>query len=450
MNIEEHKCPNCGGAVKFDSSSQKMKCPYCDTEFEIAALEEYQKEVAIPAEDNFGWAKEAGETWGAEELDDLSSSSCPSCGAELMGDKNTVAMVCLYCGNAQVVNKRLSDSLKPDCIIPFKLDKKAAVDALGKFCKGKRLLPDFFNESEHINDIQGVYVPFWLFDAKADGHIRYKATKVKSWFDSSYNYTKTDYYSVLRNGTLAFEKIPVDGSEKMDDSYMDAIEPFDYKQIKDFQTSFLAGYVAEKYDVGVEESKERAAKRIKSSVQSEFARSVSGYSSVMLESSSVEVKDGKASYALFPVWVLNTKYKEENYLFIMNGESGRLVGSLPVDSGKAWKYRFLFTGIFGAIFTAILMAKEYLENSYNFFGQDNMTLVAIAWVLSLVIGFLIVWNWKSKMNTVALQTQANAYIIPGSLNINEKKDTFLYSTVTKIRRQTPQSSGGARGRGKRF
>ena len=352
MEIKEYKCPNCGGAVKFDSATQNLKCPYCDAEFEIAVLEEYQKELAAPAEDRYGWAAEAaGKNWDENELDDFLQCACPSCGAEILGDKNTAAMVCPNCGNSQIVEKRLSGLLKPDYVIPFKLEKKDAVAALKNFYKGKRLLPESFRDENRINSIQGVYLPFWLFDAKAQGYMRYKATRARSWSDSKYDYTKTDFYSVIRNGSMAFEKIPVDGSERMDDAYMDAIEPFDYSTLKDFQNAFLAGYLAEKYDVDADSCRERAGKRIKATLETEFAKSVTGYSSIVRESSSVNVDGGKVSYSLFPVWILNTKYGKEDYLFLMNGQSGRLVGRLPADKSKSWKYRLLFAAGLGTVFT---------------------------------------------------------------------------------------------------
>jgi len=355
MQIKEYKCPNCGGAVKFDSSLQKMKCPYCDAEFETAAIEEYQKELATPAKDNIDWSSESAvRAWEDSEVNNLAMGSCPSCGAELLGDKNTVAMVCPCCGNAQIVSRRLSGLLKPNYVIPFKLEKKAAVEALKNFYQGKRLLPDFFREDNHVNSIQGIYVPFWLFDAKAQANIRYRATRTMGWSDTNYVYTKTDHYSVIRDGNLTFAKVPVDGSEKMDDAYMDAIEPFDYSTIKDFETAFLAGYAAEKYDVDAEKSKERAGKRIKATIEKEFARSVSGYASVRTESSSVNVENGSVSYALFPVWILNTMYKKVNYQFMMNGQSGRLVGRLPIDPAKSWKYRLLISGIIGAVSTLVI------------------------------------------------------------------------------------------------
>ena len=355
MEIKEYKCPNCGGTVKFDSSSQNLKCPFCDTEFAITALEDYQKELATAAKDSFGWeAEKAGKDWDAGELDELAQGSCPSCGAELLGDKNTVAMVCPCCGNAQIVQRRLTGVLKPDYVIPFKLEKKIAVEALKNFYQGKRLLPDLFKDENRVNSIQGLYVPFWLFDARAQGRIRYRASRIKIWSDSNYNYTKTDYYSVVREGIMDFAKVPVDGSEKMDDSYMDALEPFNYAMLKDFQSGFLAGYIAEKYDVDAEKSRERAGRRVKASLEEEFARSVTGYSSVRPESSVVNIEGGKVSYSMLPVWILNTKYRKENYQFIMNGESGRLVGRLPADPAKVWKYMLMITGIIGAAATIII------------------------------------------------------------------------------------------------
>ena len=361
MEVKEYKCPNCGGAVKFDSATQNMKCPYCDAEFGIAALEEYQKEISVSEKDQFGWEGNSDiKEWDSEELNELNQGSCPSCGAELLGDKNTAAMVCPNCGNTQIVLRRLTGLLKPEIIIPFKLDKKAAVEALKNFYKGKKLLPDFFNKENRINSIQGLYLPFWFFDATANGHIRFKASKTKTRSDTKYNYSETNFYSVVRDGNIKFEKVPVDGSEKMDNAYMDAIEPFNYADIKDFQTAFLSGYIAEKYDVDAETSKERAAQRIKKSLEDEFRASVTGYSSVSVESSTINSENVKAVYGLLPVWILNTIYNKENYIFLMNGQTGRFIGKLPVDKGKLRKYNFLITGIIGAVFTIIIQLLRIL------------------------------------------------------------------------------------------
>ena len=100
---------------------------------------------------------------------------------------------------------QFAGALRPDYVIPFKLDKKAAKAALMKHYGGKRLLPKVFKDQNHIDEVKGVYVPFWLFDADADAHVRYKATRVRSWSDSNYNYTETSHYAVIRGGNIGFE-----------------------------------------------------------------------------------------------------------------------------------------------------------------------------------------------------------------------------------------------------
>jgi len=442
MEIKEYKCPNCGGAVKFDSSSQNMKCPYCDAEFEIAMLEEYQKDLACEKDDQSDWGNAvAAVAWDESEVDCLSTGSCPSCGAELIGDQNTIATVCPCCGNSQIVSRRITGGLKPNYVIPFHLDKDAAINALKKFYKGKRLLPDKFNHESNINSIQGVYVPFWLYDAGVKAHIRYKATKTRTWSDPNYIYVKTDYYSVVRDGNMGFEKVPVDGSEKMNDEFMDAIEPFDYAKIKDFQTAFLSGYLAEKYDMDADQCKDRAGKRMKASIETEFKSSVTGYTSVTVERSNVDIQGNKINYSLFPVWILNTKFNNENFQFIMNGESGRLVGKLPVDRKKAWKYRFIFTGIFGAVFSIIAALIYFFADDPGIISDYPIASFGACVVGAFIVGLSIIQFWINGMNTARMQTHACNYIIPDSLRFSLKKDSFLYSRVVKTRKQSSGGSG---------
>ena len=86
---------------------------------------------------------------------------------------------------------------------------------------------------------------------------------VTSWSDSNYNYTKTDHYRLFRSGSVGFANIPVDGSKKADDAYMEAVEPFCYDDAVEFNGAYLSGYMADKYDVSAEESIERANERVK-------------------------------------------------------------------------------------------------------------------------------------------------------------------------------------------
>ncbi|MCL2218942.1 MAG: hypothetical protein FWB94_03515 [Chitinispirillia bacterium] len=424
MHIDGYKCPNCGGAVKFDSSVQQMKCPYCDAGFELAALEAHQKEIDASAQEGFECSA-GNNTWDGADLDDLAAGNCPSCGAELFGNENTVAAVCPCCGNAQIVIRRLSGDLKPDYVIPFKLEKKAAADAMKEFCMKKRLLPKFFTQENHVDSMQGIYVPFWLFDANASGCVYFNAVKKIRRGSGKNAYTEIQHYSVIRDGSIAFEKIPVDGSEKMDDGYMDAIEPFHYSEMKEFHKSFLAGYVAEKYDVSAEKSKERAAGRIRSSLIKEFENTINGYSSVTVASSAININNGKVSYGLFPVWVLNTRYQNENYQFMMNGQTGRLVGKLPIDKGRSWKYLGGLSAILGALMSVI----AYFVSTPDAFGTPLLPTLAAAWFISVMGGISIVQHWERQMNTARQKSEALEYKVAGSFSLKRKDEIRLKSSA---------------------
>jgi len=347
--LQEYKCPCCGGAIAFDTASQKMKCPYCDTEFEMETLAAYDSELNAEGSDDMRWETSAGSEWQYGEADGLRVYCCNSCGGEIVGDDTLAATACPFCGNPVVMMGQFAGALKPDYVIPFKLDKKAAKAALQKHYGGKRLLPKAFKDQNHIDEVKGVYVPFWLFDTDANARIRYRGTTVRHWEDSRYEYTETSHFSVFRGGSIGFERVPVDGSTKMADDLMESIEPYDFREAVDFQTAYLAGYLADKYDVSAEQSIERANERIKRSTEEAFAETVQGYTTVIPESTSIQLNNGSAKYALYPVWLLNTTWNGQKFTFAMNGQTGKLVGDLPLDKSAYKKWLFGLTAICGAV-----------------------------------------------------------------------------------------------------
>ena len=331
--LQEYKCPCCGGAIAFDSKIQKMKCPYCDTEFEMDALKGYDAELQNEQTDDMEWDTSAGSEWQEGETDGLRTYVCKSCGGEIVGDANMAATSCPFCDNPIVMMGQFAGALKPDLVIPFKLDKKAAKEGLKKHLTGKRLLPKIFKDQNHIDEIKGIYVPFWLFDTNVDATVRYRATKIRMWSDSDYDYTETSHFMVHRGGNIGFENVPVDGSTKMADDLMESIEPFNISGAVDFQTAYLAGYLADKYDVNAEESIGHANRRIRQSTEDAFRATVKGYSGVVVENSNVRLENSRVKYALYPVWILNTTWQGKKYRFAMNGQTGKFVGNLPTDKG---------------------------------------------------------------------------------------------------------------------
>jgi hypothetical protein len=209
----------------------------------------------------------------------------------------------------------------------------------------KPLLPKLFRDENTLEELTGVYVPFWLYDCSTKGAARYHATKVTTWSDSRYDYTRTDYYQLLRAGQASFDKVPVDGSEKMDNAFMEAVEPYDYQAVVPFQTTYLSGFLANRYDASAQECQPRAEQRVKTSLKHMLASTAAGYTTCTVESLESHIYPQKTQYAMLPVWVLNVKYREKLYRFAMNGQTGKFVGELPVDKGRAAAW---FWGLFGS------------------------------------------------------------------------------------------------------
>ena len=372
--VTNYQCPACTGPLHYSAKSGKLECDYCGSSFDVAEIEglyarkeaeaaaakqaaDAKAEAAQAAKDEAaeaaaasgGWdTSDLSRDWGAE-ADGLRVYSCPSCGAELICDQSTAATACPYCGNPAIVPGQFSGALRPDYILPFRLSKDDAVQALRAHYKGKPFLPRSFTSANHIEQIQGVYVPFWLFDGGAEGAASYRASNTNVFETGDYEITETRHYHVVRAGSLAFEKIPVDASSKMPDDHMDSIEPFDYAQLRPFSTAYLPGYLADKYDVTIDDSRDRADTRCRETLAQALRDTVTGYGACVTEREDIALRRGKVHYALLPVWMLSTKWRGQDFLFAMNGQTGKLVGDLPTDRGRFW-------GMFAAIAAPLTVA----------------------------------------------------------------------------------------------
>lgn len=186
--------------------------------------------------------------------------------------------------------------------------------------------------------------------------MKFDAQKTKTWRDSDYEYTKTDFYLVTRYGEVYFEHVPVDGSAEMADEYMESIEPFEIDQAVPFQEGYLSGYEAIKYDQSRGECWDRAEKRIDTTFADVLRNSVNTYqySSISSKGFTASYSNIIVKYVLMPVWVLNVKYKDKMYHFAMNGQTGKMTGILPIDWKLFWKYTLgIFAG--SSLITYILM-----------------------------------------------------------------------------------------------
>ncbi|MFI3252118.1 MAG: TFIIB-type zinc ribbon-containing protein [bacterium] len=331
--IVTYKCKNCGSDLTFNPTSGKLACDSCQSEFFVSEFEK-------PTVEEFEKIEEKTTTTTYSESE-VSEFNCNNCGAVLVTDSHTASTNCNFCGSPMVINARLSGSIAPAKVIPFKFNQKDAQEALKKWCRNGRVTPNDFLTESRLRNLEGLYVPFWLYDINTNAEGEARCTRVRSYVSGQYQITETRHYIAYRRVTADYKRIPADSSEKMDDKVMDMLEPFNYKDLENFNSAYLSGYCSEKYNYSDKELFPRIEKRTNEFIRNYMRSTIHGYSTVHLSAIRSHNQQRDAIYTLFPVYTINYKYKDKVYNFSMNGQTGKIVGKPPVCTTKVVKYALL-------------------------------------------------------------------------------------------------------------
>lgn len=363
--VVQYKCSNCGSDMAFDAESGMLHCDSCgnydpidssDPDIDVfnqKTSNTYKDGTSRESSDNYNdeTSGESSDTYTKEEDEDepiighseifdeeADEYQCNNCGAVLITDKDTTATRCTFCNSPMILSARLSGHLAPAKVIPFTIGKDEAIKAFKTWCGNGRLTPKGFMTADRIKSITGLYVPFWLYDLNGLGEVSATCTRTHKYTRGDYIYTDTSYYNVYRKADLNYLKIPADASIKLDDKLMDKLEPFDYNNLKEFDLPYLAGYLAEKYNLDSKQLFPRIKDRVSSYVDQYIASTIIGYTTTSYNYKNIDIRNKRADYVLFPVWMVSYNYKDKDYIFAMNGQTGKVVGKPPLSIGKiiAW------------------------------------------------------------------------------------------------------------------
>ena len=327
----------------FDAEQEKLRCENCDS---VMSFDEYEAKAEVEEE----FIPRQQET---VEKGDFKAYRCPSCGAEMLTDEHTTAAICSFCGSPGLMEDRLAGQARPTEVIPFKITRNQAVERFLKWTKKGLLTPKDFTSAQTLEKISGIYVPYWLYDYDTEVVLRAHCTRIGSVRrKGDKEYTDIHHYDVYRDVECDYKGIPADASEKMNDNLMDTLEPYQYQDLKTFEMPYLAGYLSEKYNYTSSELQGRAKNKVRGFAFSEAQNTIKGYASVQILDRRIRIGEKKAEYVLLPVWLLNYRYQNKNYQFALNGQTGKLVGNLPISKGKvaAW-----FGGLAGGLFVLLTL-----------------------------------------------------------------------------------------------
>lgn len=322
-----YKCPSCGGELIFDPAKQHYHCEYCGSDFD-----QQKQDELMPDQ-------------GQETQDSAVLYECPSCGAQIVTDETTAATFCFYCHNPVILSGRLSGAYLPDQIIPFAIDKKEATEQFLRYVKKKKFVPKAFFQKSQIEKLSGVYYPYWVYDCDVNAGIEGEASRVRVWTTGETEYTETEIFHVERRGRVRLHNMTRNALQKTNRELVEGVQPFRMKEKKEFSMGYLSGFLAERRDLETREFEEELRQEAKECSRKLLRDTVSGYSTVNIQNTDIQMKEENWQYLLLPVWVLTYGGRDgKRYYYAMNGQTGRICGKLPID----YKKLGLTSGLIGA------------------------------------------------------------------------------------------------------
>lgn len=349
----DKKCPQCGGVMNFNPSAGNLKCPYCDYETEVTV----EKTAPEKAEELDFYAAEytANKDWGVETKTVL----CKACGAESIYDALQTSAVCPFCGSNQVMEANTKDTIAPGGVVPFSISDKEASDLFKKWIKKKWFCPKLAKESAKPKRFHGIYLPYWTFDTVTFSHYNGQYGKDHTVRDSDGDtHVRTTWHSTSGTYDEFINDELVLASQNHDSGILHKLEPFNTENNKSYDPEYIAGFVAERYSVGLKEAWENAKLTISVKLEhhiSEKIREEHHADHVRNITMNTNYRDITYKYLLLPVWTSHFKYKEKLYPFMVNGQTGKVAGHTPLSIPRI---------ILAVLCVIVLLALIYCLNLY--------------------------------------------------------------------------------------
>lgn len=317
-HTESKKCLNCGGILTFDPASKSLTCEYCQSSFSIEELETKE-----PSKEDINYCNSMNEY------------RCQNCGATVLMDETTASTKCAYCHSSITLIGKLSGDIKPNKIIPFAFDKQEAKNIFLNKVKGYKFIPNNYFSSEQIENIQGIYYPFWIVDAKINVSANLKSQVVKTRISGDYKHITTSVFSHLREGEITLEDVSSCAIKNVDRSMLEGILPYPFDKYEDFNSSYLTGFTTQKRNLEKGDLTGDVHFKIKQySIDKLLSTIAAPYSSITVIDYKHTILNEEWSYALVPIYLLTYKKKDKVYTFAINGYTKKVYGEYPISYFK--------------------------------------------------------------------------------------------------------------------
>lgn len=355
LQSDSFKCPSCGADMKYDPSSGMLNCAFCNRKEEICAVNEDIEEYDFASAES----DQSLNDWGT----DTKTIQCDNCGGKTVVPANETTASCAFCGSAKVISTDELPGIKPESLVPFKIDEKNANTLFGAWIKKRKLAPFALKKEYNAGNLKGVYLPYWSYDAKTlstytgQAGDYYYDTEMRTVTVNGLTETKPHRVQKIRwrfvSGTYdkTFDDIIFNDSGNVDQKLIEKIEPFHLNELVKYNARFLAGFSAERYKTGLKAVWERAKAHMSRIIRSDIKAIIKrGCDVVGTVNVCTNYTDIKYKHMLLPVWISSYQFRGKVYNFFVNGQTGEVQGSSPKSALKISIIAVIIAAVIAALY----------------------------------------------------------------------------------------------------
>jgi len=346
LKAKDCSCPSCGGAMKYVPEKEGLFCDNCKTLKPIKKVKEFLKN---------NW--EDRESHLENDWNNLTKNlKCPNCGASVVLSGLEYSSICPYC-DSSLVSTQGADEIAPDAIIPFTFSDADASKKYVAGIKKKWFLPNKFKKAPPVENIKGVYIPSFGFDADTFSEYSGVLEIDKSYTNiNGERVTRVETKRISGTHNSAQRDVMVESSSKIVQDQLEQIESFNMAGACKFDQGFIMGYTVEKYETKIESCKVVADAIMKLNVKNEIL-SKYRYDRVRSFNLTLEQSNNKYLYYLLPIYECKYKYKNKDYITLMNGQTGKVGGGYPKSGVKITFFTLFIIAIVVGIIALVMFLK---------------------------------------------------------------------------------------------
>lgn len=332
--VRQFPCNNCGAKVVFAPGTDSLECPYCGTRTHIPDSGEHlvEHDFLTGAQDTLG---EGAPT------EEVISVSCGSCAALVEPLPTHEAFPCPYCGSSIVATERSQRLIKPQAVLPFRIDRPTATGMFRRWIGKLWFAPNSLKKLAELDGrLKGMYAPYWTYDASTQSQYagmrgdNYTVTRTRTVQRDGKTVRETYQDTEIRwrpaSGRVArdFDDMLVVGSDSLPRELAEALEPWDLQNLKSYADEYLSGFTAERYQIDVRAGWKRATERMDAVIRQDVRRDIGG-DHQKITTLHTRHADITFKHILLPLWICSYRYNQKVYRFLVNARSGEIQGERP-------------------------------------------------------------------------------------------------------------------------